>query len=84
MDTRSLLLNYMLPVDAHHPARIRVVEQEAIDIVSRNDDPQFAGSAEVTMSNGEGVPADRVLLATGNQPPARRNLHYILGRSGTT
>lgn len=61
---RSILANYMQPIDNHHPAEIHVIESEAIDIETR-----FDGCAEITLKDGTIIEADRVLLATGNQPP---------------
>lgn len=62
---RSILSNYMQPIDSHHPAEIHVIENEAVDIELNYD-----GCAEITLKDGETVEADRVLLATGNQPPS--------------
>ncbi|WP_278471670.1 FAD/NAD(P)-binding protein [Gimesia maris] len=61
---RSILATYMQPIDRHHPAEIQVIEQEAVDI-----EFNFEGSAEITLKDGSTIDADRVLLATGNQPP---------------
>lgn len=61
---RSILANYMQPIDSHHPAEIRVIENEAVDI-----EYSYDGSAEITLRDGSTLEADRVLLATGNQPP---------------
>ena len=61
---RSILATYMQPIDSHHPAEIQVIEQEAVDI-----EFNFAGVAEITLKDGTTIDADRVLLATGNQPP---------------
>lgn len=74
---RSLLLGYMRPIDDHHPAGIRVIEDEAVD-VAVNDSDEFGESVEfdplrgpvrVVLRSGDSHEADRVLLATGNQPP---------------
>ncbi len=62
---RGLLLNYLHPIDEHHPATITVIEDEVTDIVAEDD-----GRAEVLLKSGASRRADRVLLATGNQPPA--------------
>lgn len=62
---RSLLQNYLQPIDDHHPASITVFENEAVDIEVDAD-----SQACVTLADGQTVTADRVLLATGNQPPA--------------
>ncbi|MGB0578984.1 MAG: FAD/NAD(P)-binding protein [Limisphaerales bacterium] len=61
---RSLLFNYMQPVDEHHPATIEAIENKAIDI------KPVTGGAEIEFANGDTVRTDRILLATGNQQPA--------------
>lgn len=61
----GLLLNYLRPIDDRQPAEIYIREDEAVDIVPRDD-----GCVEVALSSGDPIAADRVLLATGNQPPA--------------
>jgi len=61
---RGLLQNYLSPIDDHHPARIRVIEDEVVDVAVQESE------AVVAFHGGETVSADRVLLATGNQPPA--------------
>ena len=65
---RGLLLNYVEPIDDHHPARIELIEGEAVDIVPTPD-----GAADVAIEDGRVVRAERVLLATGNQPPVTVN-----------
>ena len=62
---RSLLLNYLQPIDEHHPAEISIVEEQAVDIALDDD-----GSPAVVLQSGKTIPTERVLLATGNQPPA--------------
>lgn len=62
---RGLLLNYLHPIDEHHPAGIEVIEDEVVDLAI--DENQ---RAEVFLKGGDTHEADRVLLATGNQPPA--------------
>jgi len=62
---RALLLNYLRPIDDHHPAAIEVIEDEVVDILT-----EHAGRAHVMLRGGERLEVDRVLLATGNQPPA--------------
>ena len=62
---RSLLLNYMRPIDDHHPCTVNAIEDEAVDIAVSDD-----GRAEIALAGGQSIDADRVLLATGNQPPA--------------
>lgn len=61
---KSLLFNYMQPVDEHHPGSIEAIEDEAVDVA-----PNDTG-AEIRLRNGNTVNADRILLATGNQQPA--------------
>jgi uncharacterized NAD(P)/FAD-binding protein YdhS len=62
---RGLLQNYLQPIDEHHPATITIHENEAVDIeVAENS------SARIFLDDGQTLDADRVLLATGNQPPA--------------
>lgn len=63
---RSLLFSYAKPIDEHRPAGIELIDGEAVDIILRND-----GRAEVSIEDGRSVQADRILLATGNQPPRR-------------
>lgn len=62
---RGLLLNYLDPIDEHHPATIAVIEEEVVDVAVDEH-----GRAEVFLQSGDSHHADRVLLATGNQPPA--------------
>jgi uncharacterized NAD(P)/FAD-binding protein YdhS len=62
---RGLLLNYLQPIDEHHPAKLTVIEQEVVDIAI-----QDGGQTQVFLREGEPLAVDRVLLATGNQPPA--------------
>jgi uncharacterized NAD(P)/FAD-binding protein YdhS len=61
----SLLMNYMRPIDDRQSATIQVVENEAVDVVPTKD-----GRVEVILDDGESLNANRVLMATGNQPPA--------------
>ncbi|MBI1312014.1 hydroxyacylglutathione hydrolase [bacterium] len=62
---RSLLFNYVDPLDDHHPAHIELIDGEAVDVI-----PEPGGGATVSIEDGCSVLADRVLLATGNQPPS--------------
>lgn len=62
---RSLLLNYLHPIDDHHPAGIQVIEDEVVDIAVQEDQ-----RVEVMLNSGNSHMVDRVLLATGNQPPS--------------
>jgi len=61
----SLLLNYLRPIEDRQPTEIHVRENEAADIATTGD-----GRVEVMLKDGDSVGADRVLMATGNQPPA--------------
>jgi uncharacterized NAD(P)/FAD-binding protein YdhS len=69
---RSLLHNYCKPIDAHHASGIELLDGEVVDI-----QPVEGDVVEVILADGGTVTADRVLLATGNQPPAR-----LLGENG--
>lgn len=60
----NLLFTYLQPVDSHRPASIECIAEEAIDIA-----PHDSGHALVKLKSGDELTADRVLLATGNQPP---------------
>jgi uncharacterized NAD(P)/FAD-binding protein YdhS len=61
---RGLLQSYLAPIDEHHPARIRVIEDEVVDLVVDGT------TADLALRGGDVISAHRVLLATGNQPPA--------------
>lgn len=61
---RGLLTSYMKPIDEHHRVTIEALEDEVVDVAV-----QESGAAEVLLDSGVTVAADRVLLATGNQPP---------------
>ncbi len=61
---RGLLLNYLHPIDDHHPARVIVIEDEVVDLAIHDEQ-----SVEVFLKSGQSYQVDRVLLATGNQPP---------------
>ena len=61
----GLLLNYARPIDEHQPATMHIHQDQAVDVV-----PQDDGRVEVALESGATLAADRVLLATGNQPPA--------------
>ncbi len=62
---RSLLWNYLHPIDDHHPAAIKVIQGEVIDIAVEEN-----RRVNVVLGTGESFEVDRVLLATGNQPPS--------------
>lgn len=61
---KATALPYFHPVDARHPVRVEVIEDAAVDVERR------AGGAVVGLASGAAVEADRVVLATGNRPPA--------------
>lgn len=67
---RSLLFHYLKPIDEHHPAKVELIEGEAVDI-----NPTDGCGAEVSIEDGRSIQADRVLLATGNQPPVTLGKH---------
>lgn len=61
---RSLALHYSHSVDARSRTEMALVEDEAVDI-------QFTdGRAQVRLASGRVIEADKVVLATGNEPPA--------------
>ncbi|MEM7473600.1 MAG: FAD/NAD(P)-binding protein [Planctomycetota bacterium] len=62
---RGLLSASMNPIDARSSVRIEAIEDEAVDVAL--DD---SGSATVQLKDGDSFQADRIVLATGNQPPA--------------
>lgn len=61
---RSLLESCMNPIDARCRVRIEAVQDEAVDVVV-----DVAGTANVLLKSGDSLEADRIVLATGNQPP---------------
>lgn len=61
---RSLLFRYVKPIDKQQTAEIELIDGEAVDV-----EPQEDGSATVSIEGGRQISVDRVLLATGNQPP---------------
>lgn len=61
---RSLALHYLRPVDARATFAITSVEDEVVDLTVE------AGTARLILAGGGVVVADRVVLATGNEPPA--------------
>jgi uncharacterized NAD(P)/FAD-binding protein YdhS len=56
---RGLALAYLHPVEPR-PVRVEAVDDEAVDVTP---------GGRVVLAGGGAVEADRVLLATGNQPP---------------
>ncbi|HEX4607521.1 MAG TPA: FAD/NAD(P)-binding protein [Urbifossiella sp.] len=61
---RALSLAYSAPVDARTPVQIEPVEDTAVDVA------HGPGGAAVVLASGKTIAAARVVLATGNQPPA--------------
>lgn len=61
---RSLALSFTRPVDHRSNVEVTTLADEAIGIVPEGD------GARVMLAGGQSVTADRVLLATGNEPPA--------------
>ncbi len=61
----SLLFGYRHRIDERSRVRIEICEGEAIDL-----DPHDGGGFIVSLAGGELIEADKVVLATGNQPPA--------------
>ena len=61
---RSLALQHARPLDGRSLVETRLVEAEAVDV-----EPHGSG-ARVVLADGQGLPADQVVLATGNETPA--------------
>jgi len=61
---RSLLFAYARPVAGRDAALIEFVDAEAVDVV-----PHEHGGT-IVLADGDRLVADRIVLATGNQPPA--------------
>jgi uncharacterized NAD(P)/FAD-binding protein YdhS len=62
---RGLLASCMSPIDARCQVKTEAIEDEAVDVAMDHD-----GEATVLLKSGEALPADQIVLATGNQPPA--------------
>lgn len=62
---RGLLATYLDPIDDRCAVEIQSINEEAVDVSTDED-----SGASVLLKSGESIDADRVLLATGNQPPA--------------
>jgi uncharacterized NAD(P)/FAD-binding protein YdhS len=60
----SLLASYLHPIDPKSQVDLQVIDDEALNVSIDGDD------ATITLKSGEPVPANIVLLATGNQPPS--------------
>lgn len=61
---RSLLFTYSRPLNGQGGMSIDLVDGEAVDVIERES------GGTVVLASGEGIAADKILLATGNQPPA--------------
>ena len=61
---RSLALHYLRPLDARSKVEIVTVEEEVVGLAIENR------IAHLSLAGGGAVAADRVVLATGNEPPA--------------
>jgi uncharacterized NAD(P)/FAD-binding protein YdhS len=61
---RSLALHYSSPVDRHSRVQIELLDDEAIDIKPESD------GAQILLASGRALDVDKVVLATGNEPPA--------------
>ncbi|MDG2221454.1 MAG: FAD/NAD(P)-binding protein [Rubripirellula sp.] len=59
---RGLLAAYENPIDSRCQVQIETIEDEAIDV-------KIDGRARVILKSGLEIEAERVVLATGNQPP---------------
>jgi uncharacterized NAD(P)/FAD-binding protein YdhS len=62
---RSLMQHYLQAAGGAGNPRVKFVEDEAIDIVTEDGE-----NATIHLAHGGSVRADRVALATGNEPPA--------------
>src|SRR5690606_36303104 len=60
---RGLLFPYSDPIEGHPVWQLEVVEDEAVDIMPAGE------QATVVLASGGTIQADKVVLATGNQPP---------------
>ncbi len=61
---RAVALAYSTPVGAATPVSLEFVDDTAVDVSDR------AGGAVVSLASGNAIEAERVVLATGNLPPA--------------
>jgi uncharacterized NAD(P)/FAD-binding protein YdhS len=61
---RSLALHYIQPVDRHGRVEITALDDEAVDLRPEGD------GARIFLAGGNTLDADKVILATGNEPPA--------------
>lgn len=61
---RAVALTFSTPVGGGSPVRLEFVEDTAVDVTDR------AGGAVVALASGMAIEAERVVLATGNPPPA--------------
>jgi uncharacterized NAD(P)/FAD-binding protein YdhS len=61
---RAVALAFTTPVGAGSPVELEFVDDTAVDVADR------AGGAVVALASGKAIEAERVVLATGNLPPA--------------
>lgn len=61
---RSLALHYAQPLDTRSRVRMESIEAEAVDFKATGY------RAQLVLAGGKTLEADKVLLATGNEPPA--------------
>jgi uncharacterized NAD(P)/FAD-binding protein YdhS len=61
---RGLLFAWSRPGDNRPHVQIETLDGQAVDVLPRGD------GAAVSLDDGQKIDADKVLLATGNQPPA--------------
>jgi uncharacterized NAD(P)/FAD-binding protein YdhS len=71
---RGLLASCMNPIDARCQVKIETVDAEAVGVELLEDE-----TANVQLSRGEPISANRILLATGNQPPGSFSSGSALG-----
>jgi len=62
----GLLFGCLNRIDERSPVTVELCEDEAIDL-----EPHGSGGFIVSLATGGFIEADKVILATGNQPPAR-------------
>jgi uncharacterized NAD(P)/FAD-binding protein YdhS len=60
----GLLASCLDPIDARCQVRVKTISAEVVDVVVDGND-----QATLLLNSGESLAADRVVLATGNQPP---------------
>ena len=70
---RGLLSSCLNPIDGRCHVSTEAIDAEAVDVIIDNE-----GNANVLLDNGNSLPADRVVLATGNQSPGSFPSSYPL------